>query len=70
MTKKDNVMALKKDAPKDTKAFTFEVTMLVQVLAENEGVAKDQLDSQGGYVTKRDVKLVDSVALYNGTTKE
>lgn len=70
MTKKDNVTSIKKDAPKETKAFTFEVTMLIQVLAENEGVARDQLDAQGGYVTKRDVKLADSVALYNGTTKE
>jgi hypothetical protein len=70
MAKKDNVTQLKKDAPRDTKCFTFEVAMLIQVLAEHEGVARDQLDTQGGYITDRRVKLIDSVELYNGNKKE
>jgi len=50
----------------DTHVYTYEVCMLIQVLAENEEKAKEQLDAQGGYVTSREVKLKDSVKLYNG----
>lgn len=49
-----------------TKCFTYEVTMIVQVLATDEKAAKDQLDSQGGYLTKRDVKLINTINLPNG----
>jgi hypothetical protein len=61
---------MKKDAePKKvntTHCYTYEVTMLIQVLAEDEKTAQDQLEKQGGYVTKREVVLADSVALFNG----
>lgn len=49
-----------------THCYTYEVTMLIQVLAEDEKTAREQLDKQGGYVTKRDVVLADSIALFNG----
>jgi hypothetical protein len=50
----------------DTHVYTYEVNMIIQVLAEDEKKAKEQLDGQGGYVTSRNVMLKDSVKLYNG----
>jgi len=50
----------------DTHVYTYEVCMLIQVLAENEEKAKEQLDAEGGYITSREVKLKDSVKLFNG----
>ena len=55
---------------KITQCYTYEVTMVIQVLAENEKTAQEQLDSQGGYVTKRNVILKDSVSLYSGEDKQ
>lgn len=52
---------------KDTKpkqCFSYEVTMLVHIIANDETTAKSQLDEQGGIVTKRDVKLVNTAILY------
>ena len=51
---------------KEASCFTYEVKMIIQVMAEDEKTAKEQLDKQGGYVTKREVKLLDSIALHNG----
>ena len=53
----------------NTTAFTYEVKMIVQVLAEDEKSARERLDGQGGYVTSREVKLKDSVSLFNGKEK-
>lgn len=50
----------------DTHAYTYEVNMIIQVLAEDEKKAKEQLDSNGGYITSRIVNLKDSVKLFNG----
>jgi len=54
---------------KKTQCFSFEVTMLVHVIADNEATATTQLDDKGGIVTKRDVKLVNTSTLY-GEEKE
>jgi len=53
-----------------TKCYTYAVTMIIQVLAENEQAAKEKLDKEGGYVTNRVTSLVDAVSLYNGESKE
>ena len=53
-----------------TKCYTYSIEMIVQVLAEDEITAKEKLDKEGGYVTNRETKLVDYVALFEGTTKE
>lgn len=52
--------------PKDkiTQCFSYEVVMLVHVIADNEKIAKSQLDEKGGIVTKRDVKLLHAATLY------
>lgn len=49
-----------------THCYTYEINMIVQILAEDEKTAREQLDKQGGYVTRRDVALADSVALFSG----
>ena len=53
-----------------TKCYTYAVTMVIQVLAENEQSAKEKLDKEGGYVTNRVTNLVDAVSLYNGESKD
>lgn len=63
-------MTIKKDeGTLATTAFTYEVKMIVQVLAEDEKAARQRLDDQGGYVTSREVNLKDSVSLFNGKEK-
>ena len=54
---------------KPTQCFSFEVTMLVHIIADDEALATAQLDDKGGIVTKRDVKLVNTSTLY-GEEKE
>jgi hypothetical protein len=49
---------------KPTQCFSYEVNMLVHIIADDETTAKNQLDEKGGIVTKRDVKLVNTVTLY------
>jgi hypothetical protein len=64
---KNNVSKIKETKP--TKCFSYEVIMLVHIIADNETTAKTQLDEKGGIVTKRDVKLVNTQTLY-GEEKE
>ena len=64
---KDNVTKIKET--KKTQCFSYEVIMLVHIIADNEIDAKTQLDEKGGIVTKRDVKLLNTATLY-GEDKE
>jgi hypothetical protein len=50
---------------KPAQCFSYEVTMLVHIIADDEADAKLQLDEKGGIVTQRNVKLVNSVILYD-----
>ena len=59
---KNNVTKIKEVKP--TQCFSYELTMLVHIIADDETTAKAQLDDKGGIVTKRDVKLVNTVTLY------
>jgi hypothetical protein len=59
---KNNVTNIKEIKP--TQCFSYEVVMLVHVIADDEASAKSQLDEKGGIVTKRDVKLVNTATLY------
>ena len=65
---KDNVTKIKKT--KSTQCFSYEVNMLVHIIADDEATATLQLDEKGGIVTKRDVKLVNTVTLYGEQEKE
>ena len=59
---KDNIKEIK--PAKMTKCFSYEVVMLVHIIADDEAMAKSQLDEKGGIVTKREVKLVNETGLY------
>lgn len=66
--KKANSMA---NMFKDTSCYTYEVTMLVQVLAPSREIADAKLNQDGGYVSKRDVVFINSTLLYkDGLDKE
>lgn len=62
-------MKIVKDKEKVTQLFSYEVVMLVHIVADDEANAKSQLDEKGGIVTKREVKLLNTVTLY-GEEKE
>jgi hypothetical protein len=53
-----------KDLYKDTSCYTYEVVMLVQVLAPSKEIADAKLNQDGGYVSKRDVEFKFSTLLY------
>jgi hypothetical protein len=53
-----------KDLYKDTSCYTYEVVMLVQVLAPSKEIADAKLNQDGGYVSKRDVEFKHSTLLY------
>lgn len=59
---KNNVVQIKED--KKTQLFSYEVVMLVHIVADDETTAKEQLDEKGGIVTKREVKLLNTATLY------
>jgi hypothetical protein len=65
---KDNVTPIKEETV--TKLFSYEVVMLVHIVADNEKTAKTQLDEKGGIVTKRKVELLNTVTLYGEQEKE
>jgi hypothetical protein len=48
----------------DTSCYTYEVTMLIQVIASTKEIADERLDKDGGYISKRDVVLKKSTLLY------
>jgi hypothetical protein len=57
-------MKIVKDKEKVTQLFSYEVVMIVHIVADSDTEAKAQLDEKGGIVTKRDVKLLNSAPLY------
>lgn len=63
------VSAIKLKKTEATQCFTFRVTMIVQMLGDNAVKAQEALDSQGGYMTSRNVELVSSVEVFNGLEK-
>lgn len=63
-------MKIVKDEEKITQLFSYEVTMLVHIVADNEKLAREQLDEKGGIMTKREVKLLNTATLYGEKEKE
>ena len=53
-----------------TSCYTYEVVMVVQVLASSKDDADIKLEKEGGYVSKRDVSFKDVVTLYSGSKEE
>lgn len=52
-----------------TRCYTYEVKMVIQILADDEDTAKKLLDDKGGYVSSRAVSLIDSVPLLSTTSE-
>ena len=48
-----------------TYSYSYSVDMVVVVLANNEEQARTLLETQGGYVAKREVTLLDTKSVYN-----
>jgi hypothetical protein len=48
----------------ESSAYTYKVTMIIQVIAPNKEIADAKLDKDGGYVSKRDVEFMRSIVLY------
>lgn len=61
---------MEKDVDKVTQLFSYEVVMLVHIVADDETTAKSQLDEKGGIVTKREVKLLNASTLYGEKERE
>lgn len=61
---------MKKDKEKVTQLFSYEVVMMVHIIADTEEKAKNDLDEKGGIVTKREVKLLNTVTLYGEQEKQ
>ena len=55
---------------KVTAVYSYKVTMLVHVVADDPIEARKKLDEQGGIVTQRDVKVLNTQALYSDKEKE
>jgi hypothetical protein len=67
MTESLNTEGTLEEEVKNTICYTYEVTMIVQILAPNKEIADAKLDREGGYVSKRDVNFKHSVAIYQET---
>ena len=62
-------MKIVKDKEKITQVFSYKVTMVIHIIADDKETAKTQLDEKGGIVTKREVELLNATVLY-GEEKE
>ena len=47
-----------------TKCYTYEIKLLIQVLAENKDAADDRLEKEGGYVSRRDVEFISETQVW------
>lgn len=56
----------KETKPAKKELFSYKVEMIVHVFADNEPQAKEKLDSEGGFVSKRETFLLDKTELPSG----
>ncbi len=56
---------------KDSKSmYTYAVSMIVSVFAEDEEKAKLSLNENGGFVSHRNIELKDTCAIFNPEDKD
>ena len=60
---------VKDNENKSTQCFSYEVVMMVHIIADDEKTANEQLNEKGGIVTKREVKLLNTATLYGEDKK-
>lgn len=68
MTEKDSLEELVNNM--ETRCFTYEVQMVIQIFGRTEAEAKEKLDRDGGYISQRKVRLKDTVQVYSGDAQE
>lgn len=51
---------------RETSCYTYEVNMVVQIIAPTREEADSKLESEGGFVSMRAVTFKDFVPLYSG----
>jgi hypothetical protein len=61
---------MKKEKEKKTHIYSYQVTMLVHIVADDPIEARKKLDDQGGIVTKREVEVLNAQPLYGEQEKE
>jgi hypothetical protein len=59
-------MFITKREEKETNCYTYKVEMVIQVFAENLEQANARLDENGGYISSREVTLLDSNVVFTG----
>jgi hypothetical protein len=57
-------MLIAKREENQTVCYTYDVNMTIQVFAENLEAANHKLDAEGGYISSRTVKLVNTNTVY------
>jgi hypothetical protein len=63
-------MFIAKREEKETNCYTYKVDMVVQVFAENLEQANDRLETNGGYVSSREVTLLNSNTVFEGNSTD
>lgn len=61
---------MEKKNEKITHVYSYEVIMLVHIVADDAMEARKKLDEQGGIMTKREVELLNASPLYGEKEKE
>jgi hypothetical protein len=64
------IMFITKREEKETNCYTYKVEMVVQVFAENLEQANDRLEANGGYVSSREVTLLNSNTVFEGNSTD
>jgi hypothetical protein len=63
-------MFITKREEKETNCYTYEVKMVIQVFAENLEQANARLDENGGYISSREVTLLNSNTVFEAPIKD
>jgi hypothetical protein len=63
-------MFIEKKEEKETICFTYEVKMVIQVFAEDLEKASEKLEKEGGYVSSRQVSLLNKNTVYSGSEED
>jgi hypothetical protein len=63
-------MLINKSGEKETNCYTYKVDMVIQVIAENLQQANERLEQNGGYISSREVTLLDSNLVYTNNDED
>jgi hypothetical protein len=63
-------MFINKREEKETNCYTYKVEMTLQVIAENLEQANERLDQNGGYISSREVTLLDSKTVFESSDED